>query len=170
MDLALQLLENGGNLACVDLGQVGAAALAGALGGGLAGAGLKKAVPNYLKGLSRKQKGKIGEGLTRIKYAFKPGWRRIGGNHGRIPGHRAYPDHVYRSPNGSTVYVESKFGTSNLTRPQRTAQRSLGPDRYKVDHWTYPKLGDMGKNAGEVGGGLTGGAATNAASDCSSDC
>ena len=167
INLASQLLRNGSE--CVDWSQVGMAALGGALTGGFGGVALKKLVPSYIKNnLTRPQKGNLGEALSRIKYALKPGWRRVAGKDRRIPGERAYPDHVYDTPNGR-VYVESKLGTSKLTYPQKLAQKNLGPSRYLVDYWTYPVLGNIGGVSGEVIGGI-GAGGISVASGSPADC
>jgi RHS repeat-associated protein len=170
IDLAGQLIGNGGRWSCVNWGSVAGSAALGAITGGVGGVIGKKALSSGLKGLSRSNKGVIGEGLSRIKYFFDPRFIRLGGNTRRIPGHRAYPDHVYRRLRGSKVYVESKFGTSGLTAPQRIAQKSLGPNHYRVDRWTYPRLGEIGSLSGEIVGGAAAGAANGSRNRRSSNC
>ncbi len=50
---------------------------------------------------------------------------------------------------GTTVTIESKFGTSQLTANQRLAeQRVTG---YVVDYWTYDWVGGAGANAAASG-------------------
>ncbi len=56
-------------------------------------------------------------------------------------------DSEWLTSGGVTRYVESKFGTSTLTRAQRAAQRALG-NAYVVERWGYDWVGRMGSTLG----------------------
>ena len=148
---------------CATLEDIVKAGALGAIGGHLGSLLGKTKGLSFLKGLSNQSKGKLGEFLSRVK---RIGQKRLAGRNDRIPEQRAFPDHVYRGPNGNPIYVESKFGTSRLTKPQRAAQRALG-DSYQVDRWTYPVLQNISKNVGGTfGGSLFGGANALSSGDC----
>ena len=51
---------------------------------------------------------------------------------------------------GEKRYVESKFGKSTLTKPQREAQKALG-DQYYVERWGYDFFDRIGSY---LGGGV----------------
>lgn len=152
VDVALQLIQNGGNWDCINWGQAGISAALGAVGGGLASRGLV----NFTKGLSNATKGQIGETLS-LANNWAKGSRLIETQTRSIPGYRTVVDSTWRSIRGTTYYVESKFGTSGLTKAQRAAANGMG-DLYHVERWGYGFVG----NAGAVGGGAAGGAAGNA--------
>ena len=46
-----------------------------------------------------------------------------------------------------TYYVESKFGTSGLTKAQRVARDTLG-DLYSVEKWDYDWVSSVGSTIG----------------------
>jgi RHS repeat-associated protein len=147
IDLGIQLFMNGGNFRCVDWTSVGVSAVAGAVRGGVGGRGLTSG----LRGLSNQTKGKIGESLS-------VGWNRLKGSRRVqqkfIPGYRSKPDSVWDSFFGNRYYVESKFGKSTLTGPQRTARDGLD-DSYHVERWSYEFFQDVGEYAGGAVGGAT---------------
>ncbi|RDZ29494.1 RHS repeat-associated core domain-containing protein [Lysobacter silvisoli] len=153
VDVALQLIQNGGNFDCINWGQAGLSAALGAVGGGLAGRGLV----NFTKGLSNGTKGQIGETLSLVNNWAK-GSRLVETQTRSIPGYRTVVDSTWRSIRGTTYYVESKFGTSGLTKAQRAAANGMG-DLYHVERWGYDFVG----RAGAAAGGAAGGGAGNAA-------
>ncbi|AEG02518.1 RHS repeat-associated core domain-containing protein [Methylomonas methanica] len=167
IDVAMQLAMNGGNWQCIDLGQVALSAAFGAVGGGFGAKAGKQGLTSLAKGLSNSTKGSIGEGLSTIKNLAK-GSSRIG-TQVRIPGQTTIADSAWIGRNGSTYYVESKFGTSGLTRAQRAAQKALG-DSYQVEKWTYPWIGDVGADAGAIAGGAAAGAGVGVASGADCGC
>ncbi|MCX2836405.1 RHS repeat-associated core domain-containing protein [Microbulbifer thermotolerans] len=160
IDLFLQLSQNVWNLSCVNPWQVAGAAPLGAVTGGLGSAAGRQGLTAGLKGLSNQTKGAIGEALSTAKHTLR-GSRRLGTQQ-RIPGQRSIADSVWQGRNGSIYYVESKFGTSGLTKAQRAAQRALG-GAYQVDRWGYPWFGNVGSGLGGTAGAAAGGAAANAA-------
>lgn len=78
------------------------------------------------------------------------------GTQQRIPGQRSIADSVWQGRNNSNYYVESKFCTSGLTKPQRAAQSALG-GAYQVDRWGYPWFGNVGSSLGGTAGAVAGG-------------
>ena len=106
-----------------------------------------KGLPNAAKGLSNGAKGAIGEGLSTVENTLRGGTRLGTQVSGRALGLSTRFDSVWQSANGTTYYVESKFGTSGLTAAQRVAQTALG-DAYHVEKWTYPFLGRIGAYLG----------------------
>ena len=132
--------------------------LAGALGGIGGGFG-GKALTKGLSGLSNRTKGKIGEALSN-GYNRARGSRRVWED--RIPGQTTRPDSVWTSRGGERYYVESKFGKSSLTGPQRKAARELG-DSYHVERWGYDFFDKVG---GYVGGLMGGAAGSGLGSEC----
>jgi RHS repeat-associated protein len=167
IDLFLQLSQNGWNLSCVNPWQVAGAAALGAVTGGLGAAVGRQGLTAGLKGLSNQTKGAIGEALSTAKHILR-GSRRLGTQQ-RIPGQRSIADSVWQGRNGSTYYVESKLGTSGLTKAQRAAQRALG-GAYQVDRWGYPWFGNVGSGLGGTAGSAAGGAAANAAGGSGCGC
>jgi RHS repeat-associated protein len=165
VDLLLQLSQNGWNFSCVNYWEVAGSAALGALTGGVGSAVGRQGLTTGLRTLSNPTKGLIGESLSTVKHTLR-GSTRVA-TQTRIPGQRTIADSTWRARDKTIYYVESKFGTSGLTKPQRAAQRSLG-DSYQVDRWTYPWIGDVGSRVGGTAGGVAGGAAGNAAggSDC----
>ncbi|MCH7290781.1 hypothetical protein MMP65_04780 [Acinetobacter sp. ANC 3926] len=161
-DFGIQLALNGGNLDCVSWTQVGLSGALGAfsgVGGNLVG---KALLPKYLKTLSRSAKGDIGEYLSIIKHTLKG--NRLIKTQAKVDGLTTKFDSVWKTRNGSIFYVESKFGTSGLTKPQRIAQKVLG-DTYKVDKWTYLWFSKVGGNIGTVMGSSTTGFGTTITSE-----
>ncbi|MBL8350366.1 MAG: hypothetical protein JNL87_08610 [Burkholderiaceae bacterium] len=163
LDLAMQLIENGGNWHCISVGRLLASTALGAVGGGLGGKGLTSAV----RGLSNGTKGSIGETLS-IANNRLMGSRLVSTQARSIPGQRTIVDSTWRSLTGNTYYVESKFGTSGLTSAQRAAANAVG-DAYHVERWGYPFFERVGAYGGGAAGGAAGTAAGGAAGgDC--DC
>ena len=139
MDLASQLVGNRGNWRCIKIGQLAMSTAAGALGGGLGGKGLTSALGR----LSNRTKGGIGEALSIANNYMKfsrPAARR---NFRSIPGQSTRVDSTWDSIFGNRYYVETKFGKSTLTKPQRRAAAALG-DRYHVERWDYPFFSRVG--------------------------
>jgi hypothetical protein len=60
------------------------------------------------------------------------------------------PDLTMRNFDGSVAYIESKFGTGNLSSSQRLARDTLGGS-YIVDYWNYGWVGTAGANAAASG-------------------
>ncbi|BAM86903.1 hypothetical protein S58_08920 [Bradyrhizobium oligotrophicum S58] len=115
-DLAMQLSTNGFNLRCIDKTQLLASTALGALGGGLGGRGLT----SYLRSLSNSTKRDIGETLSVIENRLRGS--RLVDTQSRIAGRQnltTVVDSTWDSFFGRRYYVESKFGTSGLTGPQR---------------------------------------------------
>ncbi|HRP34618.1 MAG TPA: RHS repeat-associated core domain-containing protein [Gammaproteobacteria bacterium] len=167
VDLALQLSANGWDLNCVNPWQVAAAAALGAATGGLGSAAGRQGLTAGVKGLSNQTKGAIGEALSTAKHTLL-GSSRLATQQ-RIPGQRSVADSVWQGRNGSTYYVESKFGTSGLTNAQKAAQRALG-GAYQVDRWGYPLVGSTGGALGGTAGATAGGVATHAAGNSGCGC
>jgi RHS repeat-associated protein len=160
LDVITQLVENGGNWHCIDVGEVLTSGALGALGGGLGGRGLTGA----LRGLSNATKGQIGEALSIAGNTLRGS--TLVETQATIPGQTTIVDSVWRSITGATYYVESKFGTSGLTAAQRRAAQALG-DAYHVERWGYPFFNNAGAAAGGAAGGAAG-AATGGGGSC--DC
>jgi RHS repeat-associated protein len=130
---------------CASAGDIILAGAMGAVGGGFGGYVGRKGVVNALKPLSNTTKGRIGEGLSYLKHRAL-GRRPMGKHKETIPGQTAKSDWRFNI-GGRTHYIESKFGTSDLTKPQRRARDGLGED-YIVERWTYDWFGDWGSRAG----------------------
>src|SRR6185436_7032171 len=81
-DLATQLAQNGGNLRCINLGQLAMSTALGTVGGGLGGRGLT----GFLKGLSNKTKGQLGESLSIAENTLKGSTQAAARNTASIPG------------------------------------------------------------------------------------
>jgi RHS repeat-associated protein len=104
----------------------------GAVGGRVVGAVLP---PAAKAGLSNGVKGDIGETLSEI------GLRATGQNFTRqVENGVGRSTFDFKLNNGS--FVESKFGTSNLSSPQRQAARQQG-DNLEVHRWTYPTVSGL---------------------------
>ncbi len=167
VDIAIQLAMNGGNWKCIDVGQVALSAALGAVGGGFGSAAGKQGLTSAARGLSNSAKGRVGEGLSTIKNLAR-GSRRVG-TQVRVPGQTTIADSAWVGRDGTRYYVESKFGTSGLTRAQRAAQQTLG-DSYRVEKWTYPWIGDVGANVGAAAGGAGAGAGVGGAAGSNCGC
>jgi len=157
-DLVSQLIENGGNLQCIDPWRLAASTALGAVGGGLGGRGLT----GGLRGLSNGTKGQIGETLSVMNNTLRGSVQTGARNSQTIPGQTTFVDSTWRSFTGATYYVESKFGTSGLTAAQRRAAAAMG-DAYRVERWGYPFFERVGAGVGGAAGGAAGRAA---GSDC----
>jgi RHS repeat-associated protein len=149
-DLVSQLAEHGGNWRCISVGRLLLNTGLGALGGGVGG----KALTGFLGGLSNGTKGAIGEGLSYVENRLAGSSLRY--TQGPIQGFTTKVDSAWYSWSGTAYYVESKFGTSGLTRAQRVAADALG-DAYRVERWTY----DFFERIGGYGGGTMGAVAGN---------
>jgi RHS repeat-associated protein len=159
IDLSLQLSQNGWDFSCVNYWGVAGSAALGTLTGGLGSTAGRQGLTAGLRALSNPAKGMIGESLSTVKHTLR-GSVRVA-TQTRIPGQRTIADSAWRARDNTIYYVESKFGTSGLTKAQRAAQRSMG-DGYRVDRWTYPWIGDVGSRAGGTAGAAAGGLAGNA--------
>jgi RHS repeat-associated protein len=148
-DLVTQLAQNGGNLKCIDLGQLAMSTALGAVGGGLGGRGLT----GFLKGLSNKTKGGIGESLSVAENTLKGSTQAAARNSASIPGQSTLVDSTWRSWSGTLYYTESKFGMSTLTKPQQRAAKALG-DSYRLERWGYDFFGRAGSYFGATGTSL----------------
>ena len=151
--MGLELLTN----RCATVQDVLIAGALGAVGGvGLGSVG-KKALPAGLSKLSNKNKGQIGEGLSYVKHKLR-GNTKMGRNE-RIftapNARRTRNDWRFEGKNGK-FHVEAKFGKSKLTNAQKYAQSRLGPEKYKVDYWTYEYFGKVGSGIGDALGGIAG--------------
>jgi hypothetical protein len=118
----------------------------GAVGGAVAG----QVVPYAFKSfVSNPIKGDIGEGLSALAITLQ----------GDTIAATNAPNGVGRSTFdfllGNGTYVESKFGTSQLSGPQRAAQSQLGDD-LTVHYWDYPTV------SGTLGSGPAAGSAGSA--------
>jgi RHS repeat-associated protein len=114
-----------------------------------------EALPAGLKWLPNKPKQFIGEGLSIAKNALK-GNRLIGTQiRAADAGFRGVLtttfDSVWESSSGARYYVESKFGMSTLTDPQKLARATLGAS-YHVERWGYPFFGRVGRFLGPLAG------------------
>ncbi|KLD76039.1 hypothetical protein Y886_23530 [Xanthomonas hyacinthi DSM 19077] len=114
--------------------------------GGLGGA---KALPKLAKRLSNSTKGNIGEWLSYFNNRLKGS--TLVDEQVKLTGFKTVFDSVWRDFRGATYYVESKFGKSGLTKPQREAQKILG-EKYRVERWDYPFIEKVGGGAGAAGG------------------
>jgi RHS repeat-associated protein len=141
---------------CATASDIILAGAMGAIGGGFGGYLGRKGLVQGLKGLSTGRKGRIGEGLSYAKNRLL-GRRPLGNHKGRIPGYRAHSDWRFQI-GGRSRYIESKFGTSKLSGPQREARDGLG-DYYIEERWPYEFFGDWGRRIG----GAVGIAGTSAA-------
>jgi RHS repeat-associated protein len=150
-DIVLQLIANGGNLRCVNVGQVLASAAMGAVGGGIAGRGLNSLLMRLRQGrigdsalaLTKKN---VGENLSLVENLLK-GRRLLSTDTKSIPGMSTMVDSTWRNFFGGGIrYVESKFGTSGLTWAQSQA-KALVPN-YVVERWGYDFFGRVGGYAG----------------------
>jgi RHS repeat-associated protein len=162
IDLASQLIQNGGNWRCINLGQLAASTALGALGGGLGG----RALTSGLRGLSNTTKGQIGEALSVASNTLKGSTQIAARNTATIPSQTTLVDSTWRSITGRIYYVESKFGTSGLTSAQRRAAQAMG-DAYHVERWGYPFFDRAGAAAGSAVGGGAGAASGLGGGDCS---
>ena len=140
----------------------------GAIGGGFGATAGRKGLVSLTKGLSNKTKGKIGEALSDINNYVR-GSRKIASQQ-KIPGQTTRVDSVWIGRNGNKYYVESKFGTSGLTKPQRAARKALPKDVYRVEKWNYDWVGNTGAKAGSALGGTAGGVLGNIGSGNDCDC
>jgi len=102
-------------------------------------------LPALASKLSNGIKGAIGEGAS-ITYNWLRGNELIG-TQVKIPGFSTIADSAWKNASGALYYVESKFGTSTLTKAQRTASNSLG-SAYQVERWGYDWVGDVGSTIG----------------------
>jgi RHS repeat-associated protein len=151
MDLAIQLIENGGNIKCVNWWSVAGNAALGALGGGLGG----KALTGYLRGLNMQSKKVIGETLSLVENRLKFA-RLVSQNRKSIPGFGTIVDSTWDSFRGARYYVESKFGTSPLSKLQKIAAANLPPEVYHVERWGYPFFERVGAYVGGTTGAIVG--------------
>jgi RHS repeat-associated protein len=150
VDFGLQYWAQDGRLECINYWQVGLSGILGASTGGAGGAAGKEGLVAFLRGLSNSTKGRIGEALTRAStphlwWAGTASRQRVIGN-----GLRSRADFTF-GRGGFTYYIESKFGTSTLTKAQRVAQKALG-SRYIVDRWGYDYFGRAGGYLGGTAG------------------
>jgi RHS repeat-associated protein len=104
-----------------------------------------KVLPAAVKLLSNRVKGAIGE-TTSVLYNWLGGNTLIG-RQIRIPGMRAIADSAWKGYDGAIYYVESKFGTSTLSKAQRVARDALGR-AYHVERWGYDWVGRVGASIG----------------------
>jgi RHS repeat-associated protein len=141
---------------CATASDIILAGVMGAIGGGLGGYIGRKGLVQGLKGLSNPAKGKIGEGLSYAKHRLLR-HKSMGRHKETIPNFTAKSDWRFQI-GGRTRYIESKFGTSKLSGPQRKARDGLGDD-YIIERWPYEFFGDWGRRIG----GAAGIAATRAA-------
>jgi hypothetical protein len=120
----------------------------GMVGGQIVGEVLPAVAKTYL---SRDTKRAIGEGLTEV------GLRAVGLSFtrnleklGMRPLGQTFTRQVSNGVGKSTFdfqlstgrFIESKFGTSGLSAPQRTAARNLG-DELEVQYWNYPRVSGL---------------------------
>ena len=145
-DFVTQLIQYGGNWRCIDMGQLAASTVLGMIGGYAGGKGLMKG----LSRLSNKRKGEIGEFLSRVENRMKLSREAGPRNAKNIPGQTTKVDSTWRSRKGDLYYVESKFGTANLTKAQRRARDALG-DSYRIERWDYSFFNRIGSYGGGVG-------------------
>jgi hypothetical protein len=114
-----------------------------------------KVFPAVAKTLSNSVKGTIGETAS-IAYNWVQG-NTLLGTQVKIPGLTTIADSAWKDISGSLYYVESKFGTSTLTKAQRTARDTLG-DAYQVERWGYDWVGNVGSTLGNsLGIGMSSG-------------
>jgi RHS repeat-associated protein len=117
---------------------------------------LNRAVPAVMSRLPNRVKGTLGEGFTWINGGFSGrGWTPLEQRVLSIAGRRPRPDFTYpgMGSNGSTLYVEAKFGTSSLTPAQRVAANRLG-ENWITEKWTYGWMGSTAASAGNVALGI----------------
>ena len=145
-DLVTQLASNGGNWRCINVNQLLASTVLGAVGGGLGGRGLS----SMARKLSTETKGRVGEALSIVENHLA-GSRLLSTQSRSIPGQPTVVDSTWRSFRGSRYHVESKFGLSPLTRAQRAAALAMG-DAYHVERWGYPFFARAGAYPGALVG------------------
>jgi RHS repeat-associated protein len=115
---------------------------------------LGKAVPYVASKLSNAAKGSVGEWLSYIKGVLTgKGVNPAEGETIRVAGRQPKPDFAYpgKGPDGNTLYVEAKFGTSSLTGAQRAAANALG-DNWITEYWTYEWMEAVAGAAGQAAG------------------
>jgi hypothetical protein len=128
---------NGGD---VSLGSLAADTALGAVGGKVAGT----VVPAAFKALvSNSTKGKIGEGLSALGL-------KATGQQFKTQVSNGVGKSTFDFKTGSGKFVESKFGTSKLSAPQRVAAKQQGSN-LEVHQWDYPTVSGMGAAGGVAG-------------------
>lgn len=151
---------HGLNATCWNLAGIMTGGVSGGAGGAAGGtAGLKSfnnlIVPWVKKNVHNNIKRDIGEYLSLAK-----NWRPWHGIPKRGQAIGKQNNVIYTSEADWTLtnrftgvkrWIESKFGTSNLTGPQRFARDGLG-SRYSIDRWTYDWFG-KNFSAGTAGTG-----------------
>jgi RHS repeat-associated protein len=139
-------LVTGGLNGNVNLGDVAAGTAIGAITGGVAGnlvpAAFKSFVPNGIKG-------DIGEGLTYLSIKFS------GEDVAESPALNGVGKSTFDFLLSNGSYVEAKFGTAQLSGPQRAAAALQG-NNLQVQYWDYPTV------SGILGSGPAASASTNA--------
>lgn len=121
--------------------------------GAAAPAALGYAAPAVAKLLPNSVKGALGEGLSYINGVFQGrGASPVIKEQIAIAGRKPIPDFAYpgQGAGGQPLFVEAKFGTSDLTGAQRAAARALG-DNWLTERWTYEWLGSTASRVGQGG-------------------
>jgi hypothetical protein len=125
--------------------------------GAAAPAALGYAAPAAAKLLPNSVKGALGEGLSYVNGIFQGrGASPVIQEQIAIAGRKPIPDFAYpgQGAGGQTLFVEAKFGASDLTGAQRAAARALG-DNWITERWTYEWLGSTASRVGQVGAALS---------------
>jgi len=164
----MQLLANGGKLKCVDLRQLLSSAALGAVGAGIGARG----ITSFLERLPIGRIGQSALELTKKNFgenlSLMENWLRgsklIAQERATIPGLSTKVDSTWRTITGAIKYVESKFGTSPLSGPQRVAAAT--EPNYVVERWGY----DFFSRVGAYFGGATGTILSNPGGQGDGDC
>lgn len=155
----------------VDLVSIGTSAALGAVGG----FGGARALTSAARGLNIAQKGRIGEAATRVGIAARGETVISSGRAAsKVPelgtlsrqAGSARPDFVVRDADGAVKVVESKFGSSALSAPQRALQSEVGEGAFRISRTTYEQVGAVGAAAGGATAGAAGNCANGAAGPC----
>lgn len=118
--------------------------------GAVGGAGGGRALTAFTSNLSNTTKGLVGEGMARAgiflrgEKVIDRGVRAVEyGATGRAG--RSVPDFIIQKTNGTTGYVEAKFGKSTLTGAQRALQQQEG-DAFRISRTSYDDVGKLTRN------------------------
>jgi hypothetical protein len=106
MELASQLIENGGDIDCLDWGGVGTSAVGG-LGSGAVGGVFGKAFTT-LKGLRRAARGG-GTASRSLDDLVKTAQQKYPGKAGKIEDHHITPRYLGGDPNGPTARIDAAY-------------------------------------------------------------
>jgi len=151
---ALEAALEPGTVVAIEPGLCSASAvIRGAAIGAITAPFAAVATAKVLNSLSPPIKQAIGEQLSYM-------WNTLGGatiakqSGGAIGGGlTTIPDWIFFDGRGILYYVESKFGLSSLTDPQKAALAALGPVTYRVERWGYEFFSGIGAGVDGFGTG-----------------